>query len=158
MHAIRITDDEGDVIDVVLDAVGVSLDQRQAQGTGRHEVRGGARPLYVEACRKRVHGSVDIVDTESDPVQHARIPRPVPREQRELPSAGVRANQREALVPVDHVHSQMPGQERGERIPVLDPERDVIQRLDLHGLRVPIATREETRSVYPTRVTSSRHD
>jgi hypothetical protein len=55
-------------------------------------------------------------------------------EEGQLAAAGVRAHEGELVGAVDHVHAHVAGEEVRERVAVLDPESDVIERLDLHGV------------------------
>ncbi len=81
----------------------VTLDELE---TGRTEA--GARIL-------------EIGHAQSHTLQHAALPRPVGVEERQLPAAGVAADEREVVRPLDLVHRAAPGQQRGQPISLGDP-------------------------------------
>jgi hypothetical protein len=111
---VRIRDAEGHVVDVVGRAVRFDGHERH---TGRR-----ARELLTGASW---HSDRDVR-------QDAPIAGTVGRKEGELAAPGVRSDERERVRALDHVHAQPFGEEIGEGIPVLDPESDVVERLDTH--------------------------
>ena len=61
---------------------------------------------------------------------------PFRREERQLPAQRVRADQRERVLPVDDVHTEVPRGEGHDGLPVRHPEGDVVQGLGLHAARL----------------------
>src|SRR5439155_24931766 len=59
-------------------------------------------------------------------------------EQRQLAAARVRADERELVLPVDDVHAEMRRREIRDRIPLVDPEGDVIQGIRLQAASLAI--------------------
>ena len=54
-------------------------------------------------------------------------------EERQLPLAGIRPDERELVGPLDHVHAEMRRDEVGDAVPVGEPVCDVVEGLRSHG-------------------------
>ena len=69
-------------------------------------------------------------------LERPALSRPLGLEQRQLAAAGVRADERELVRSLDHVHAEMSGQEIRNGIALSDPERDVVERPRPHRGRI----------------------
>jgi len=91
--------------------------------------------------------SVQIVHTERHVLQRTALAGGLGVEQRQLPATRVRADQRELVRLLDHVHREPLGHEVRDRIAVGDPERDVVESLGPHpGLHPTFAIRNEAQT------------
>ena len=64
------------------------------------------------------------------------LARPLLGKECQLAPSGVGADERKAVGPLDHVHSQMRRREVGDAIAVGDPERHVVERGGLHPSQI----------------------
>src|SRR5207302_8020587 len=124
---LRVTREERDVIQVVLD-VGRRFDERDANPAAGVEDLG-------RAIRQLRAGRREDGYTQRNMPEGARLARPLCIEERQLPAARIRAQEREVVLVRDTVHSEMLLEERGDRLAVGDPERHMIEGLRLHGAR-----------------------
>src|SRR5438270_7928481 len=108
--------EERDVVEVVL-AVGRSLDQPDAHVLAE-----------IELVLLRQFGN-----PQGDVLEGSRLTRTFGAEQRQLPASSIGTDEREVLLPVDDVHPELRRQEFGDRLPVRQPEGDVVQSLGLHA-------------------------
>src|SRR5207302_8584375 len=108
--------EERDVVEVVL-AVGRSLDQPDAHVLAE-----------IELVLLRQLGNA-----QRDVLEGSRLTRTFGAEQRQLPASSIGTDEREVLLPVDDVHPEIRRQEFGDRLPVRQPEGDVVQSLGLHA-------------------------
>ena len=79
----------------------------------------------------------EVGDAEDDPPDNPALAGPGGVEQRQLPLPGITAEQRERVCPIDLVHAKSSTQKPGEPVSVVDPERDVIERICVHAGRLP---------------------
>ena len=98
-----------------------------------------ARLRDGEPLGKRCESAVEVLNAERDVLERPPLARGWRVEQRQLAAACVRADEREPVRPVDHVHAEVLGGERRERIAVGKPVGDVVERQRLHD-------RERTRA------------
>jgi len=101
---VRVGRAEDDVVEV-----GLALDERERQPVRELEAVTTAR------------------DAQADPLQHPTLTRPLRLEERQLPAAGVPADQREPVGPLDHVHAEPGNRDVGDHVALRRPERDVIE-------------------------------
>ena len=87
--------------------------------------------------RERGHRPIEVGDAQADPQERPGLARLLDLEQRQLPAPGVRADQGEAVGPLDDVHTEMPDGELRDRIAIDDPQRDVVEALQGHAPRLP---------------------
>jgi len=121
---------ERDVIEVVVGAAVPSLDETdvdplaRVEGLGRPRRQHGARPLEIRDAQADVEKRAAL----------ARIPAVRERgvEERQLSASRVGAEEREALLPVDRVHAEVPLEEACDRLAVGHPECDVVEGLRPH--------------------------
>src|SRR6185437_9721388 len=66
--------------------------------------------------------------------ERTTLARAVGREERQLASSRVRADERERIGPVDHVHAEMRREEADDRVAVGNPVRDVVELRRVHSL------------------------
>ena len=66
-------------------------------------------------------------------LERAGLARPLGLEERQLAAPRVRADEREAVGAVDHVHAEMGDREVGDLVARVRPEGDVVERQRLHG-------------------------
>ena len=118
---LRIGGVERDVIEVVLH-LGRRLDEANLDA---------ARELVVV-------GPLDGAHAECDMLERTALARPFGVEQRQLSVARMRTDQREVLLLVDDVHAEVTRREIGDRVPLGDPEGDVIQGCRIHAVRLAI--------------------
>ena len=121
---------ERDVIEVVVD-VRVRLDEPEPQALVH--VEEGAAVLArdvdaLEAAERRLQ----VVHTERHVLQRTALAGGLGVEQRQLPATRVRADERELVRPLDHVHREPFGHELRDRLSVGDPERHVVESLGPH--------------------------
>src|SRR5207249_1261439 len=106
-----------------------SLDELHAHALTKLELAVGQVSLRL----------LEIGDSERDVLERALLARPLGREERQLSAPRVRADERERVLLVDHVHADVLRQQIDDRLAVGDPEGDVIQGLGPHAARVPTA-------------------
>ena len=87
--------------------------------------------------RERRHRPIEVGDAQADPQERPGLARLLDLEQRQLPAPGMRADQREAVGSLDDVHAEMRDGELRDRIAIDDPERNVVEALQGHALRLP---------------------
>jgi hypothetical protein len=123
---------EGDVVEVVVD-VRVRLDEPEPEPFGDVEV-GLARPRLVELEPFGEPGerAAEVGDAQRDVLECPSFAHALRVEERQLAAARVRADERELVRPVDHVHAEVARDEVGDRVSVRDPEGNVVQRLRVH--------------------------
>ena len=119
------------MVEVVGDAL-VHLDEREPQPAGGVERGRAVAALDREARRQRRERLVEVEDAQAHAAERAWLALPLRGEERQLAAPGIRADERELVRAVDHVHADVRGEEVRERVAVLDPERHVVERLDLH--------------------------
>ena len=113
------------MVEVVLD-LGLRLDEADPEAVADLE------PLLVPV-RQRLDRLVEARDAQPDLGQRPGL---APRrlcEQRQLAVAGVRADEREPLRALDDVHPEMRHREVRDRVTVFDPERHMVEPLELHA-------------------------
>ena len=76
---------------------------------------------------------VEARDSQRDVLERAGLARPLGREQRQLPAARVRADERERVGAVDDVHADALRDEVRDRVALGHPEGDVVERLGRHA-------------------------
>src|SRR5260221_11647701 len=108
--------EERDVIEVVLN-VGLRLYESEPNAFADVEIRLAClRTLELETVRQLRERRVERGDAKRDVLERTALARPFRIEQRQLSAPCVRADQREALGLVDHVQSEVRGEEVGDRI------------------------------------------
>jgi hypothetical protein len=127
------------VIDVVLDLDTRCLREAEPEALRPVEPRNPVGPIHFEIVRERLESLRQIAHPQDDALEHARLALPLGSEERQLPAPGVRAHQGEVAGPLDHVHAEVLADEFRERIPVGDPEGDVIEGVGLHRGRATVA-------------------
>src|SRR4051794_29831024 len=79
-------------------------------------------------------------------LERTLLARPLRVEERQLSAARVGTDEREVLLLRDHVHPEVAACEIDDRLPVRDPERDVIEGQRLHGGTIPTGIRATSRT------------
>ena len=100
-----------------------------------------ARTLDVEPFGQLGERRAEIGVAEGDVLERAAIPRAFGHEERQLAPARIRAQQRESVRSIDHVHPKVRRDEVCDRVAVGDPVRDVVELRRVHG---PDGTRRVT--------------
>ena len=118
------------MIEVVVE-VGLALDEAEHQPLGR----GDQHDAVVAALELELRGQLrerrlEVADAQDDGDERARLARAFGREQGQLEAARVGADEGELLGALDDVHPEVLAGEIGDRVPVGDPERDVVERVD----------------------------
>jgi hypothetical protein len=125
-----------DVVDVVVDLRLRCGDQPETQSLrALEEDDAVTRSLDLEPGRQRGRCLLEIGDAQHDAVKHAAVALAVGCEERELPAARVRSDEREVVRALDHVHAEVVARKIGERVAVCHPKGDVVESLGLHRPR-----------------------
>ena len=120
------------MVEVVLH-LGRRLDEPETDALAQVEVHlAGPRPLEIELVGQALERLLEIGDAKSDVLQGAALARTVRSEEGQLAATRTRADEREAIRPVDHVHADVRGQEAGNRIAIRDPVGDVVELVRVH--------------------------
>lgn len=132
----RIRDPEHDVIEID------GIRARRLHESERNVRRRVDEHAFVEVGREAagpgpLQARPEIGDAEDDPLDNPALAGPVRVEQRQLPLPGITAEQGERVGPIDLVHAKCGTQEPGEPVSLVDPERDVIERICVHAGRLP---------------------
>ena len=132
----RIAREQRDVVEVVVD-VGSPLDEPKPQTLIDVEIGLAlARLLDREVLRQLGDRRPQVGHAKRDVLERPALSRPLSLEQRQLAAAGVRADERELVRSLDHVHPEMSGQEIRNGIALSDPERDMVERPRPHRGRI----------------------
>src|SRR5437868_6546174 len=124
---------QGHVVEVVVD-LRRRLDQAEPQPLADFEVDlSVARPLDLKPIAELPLRALKARDAQRDVLERALLARSVGGEQRQFAAPGIRADEREGVRPIDHVHPDALGQEVGDPVAVGHPEGDVVERLRPHA-------------------------
>ena len=115
------------MIEVVID-VGPRFDEAEPQALGDVEV-GLAVPRLVDRqlLRQLRDRRAQVGDAERDVLQGTLLARALGVEERQLAAPGVRADEREPIGVLDHMHADMRGHEVRNRLAVGHPEGDMVE-------------------------------
>ena len=95
---------------------------------------------------------------QHDPLEHAWLTRPCRVEQRQLAEPRIAADEREALRALDLVHPTALDEHGRESVALVRPERDVVERVQLHPSRLPGPRRTEPLALRSRRSTQMKSD
>src|SRR6266516_5087552 len=124
------------VVEVVVD-VGSPLDEPESKALVEVEIGLAlARLLDREVLRQLRDRRPQVGYAEADVLERAALTRPFSLEERQLAPASVRADERELVGSLDHVHAEMSGDEVRNWVALGDPERDVVERPRPHRSRI----------------------
>ena len=128
---VRIGNAEGDVVDVVVHAA--VLDESPPQALLDLEQRRAVLAQVDLGARRQLRQRVvEVADAQRDVGERARRAVALGAEQRDLAPAGVRTDEREGVGAFDHVHPDVARQVVAHAVAVDNPERNVVESLDLH--------------------------
>ena len=120
------------MVEVVVE-IGLGLDETERDAFAQLEVRLTFAPaLDREPVGKPGQRLREVAHTQRDMLDRAALPWSVGREQGQLPAPGVRADERERVGPVDHVHPEMPDGEVRQGVAIREPVGDVVERERSH--------------------------
>ena len=94
------------------------------------------RSLDFDACRQQRDCRVERRHPQRNVLQRSPLARAVGRKEREFAVAGVRADERELVGPVDHVHPEMLRDKSHGGVALREPERDMVELRRIHALDV----------------------
>ena len=133
----RLGREEGDVVEVVLD-VGLRLDEPEPKTFVHVEVRRAVVTVDLDPLEPAERLS-QVVDPQRDVLESPLLPRPFLCKERELAAACVRADERELVGALDHVHREPLREEVRDRVAVGHPERNVVESLEPHPAPIYLA-------------------
>ena len=132
----RVAREQGGMVEVVVD-VGSRLDEPKLEALVEVEIGLAlARLLDREVLRQLRDRSPEVGHAERDVLEGPTFTRPLRLEKRQLAAAGVRADERELVGPLDHVHAEMSGHEIRDWIALGNPESNVVEGPRPHRGRI----------------------
>src|SRR5207248_511256 len=95
------------------------------------------RAVDRESGRQLDERGLEIRDAQGDVLERAALARAFRVEERQLAAPRIRAEQRELVGLIDHVHAETCSEECRDRLAVGEPVRDVVEPRRIHPPTVP---------------------